>query len=109
LFIDQRKFYYKILAEKKENDTKIEEDGIEDKKEEKKWTNKGKRAENPNFTQKIWYGFKDVWKQTFPSENDIEEIIEKRKEEAIKFRSELVEFTDEMIDEVKNNKQKILK
>jgi hypothetical protein len=46
------------------------------------------------------YGFLDVWKQTFPSENDIEEVFEKRKEEAIKFKSELVNFTDEMIDEV---------
>lgn len=49
---------------------------------------------------KFWRGFKKVWKQTFPSEMDVEEVFEKRKEEAIKFKSELVEFTDEQIDEV---------
>lgn len=49
---------------------------------------------------RFWNGFKYVWKQTFPSDADIEDIMLKRKEEAIKFKSELIELSDEMIDEV---------
>jgi len=54
---------------------------------------------------KFWSGFKNVWKQTFPTESDVEEIFEKRKEEAIKFKSELIDFTEEMIDEVISNNE----
>ncbi len=79
---------------KQENKTEAAE---KVKKTEK---NKPKNS-NPNLALRIWYGFKKVWRQTFPSELDIEEVFEKRKEEALKFKSELVDFTDEQIDEVR--------
>jgi len=53
------------------------------------------------LAKKFLIGFKNLWKQTFPSETDVEEVFEKRKEEAIKFKSELVDFTDKQIDEVR--------
>jgi hypothetical protein len=53
------------------------------------------------LAKKFLIGFKNLWKQTFPSETDIDEVFENRKEEAIKFKSELVDFTDKQIDEVR--------
>jgi len=41
-----------------------------------------------------------VWKQTFPNEDEVEDLFEKRKKEAIKFKSELIDMTDEMVEQV---------
>ena len=49
---------------------------------------------------KLWGGFKDVWRQTFPDEDEAVDLFEQRKKDAIKFKSELVELSDERIDEV---------
>lgn len=80
-----------------------QKDNNEEKQEKDESINIEKnKAKNHNLAMKFWNGFKKVWRQTFPSDMDVEEIFEKRKEEAIKFKSELVEFTDEQIDEVFN-------
>ena len=73
---------------------------MEDEENSEKNSNKEEINKDPNLMGKLWGGFKDVWKQTFPNEDMIVDIFEKRKKEAIKFKSELVELTDEMIDEV---------
>ena len=60
-----------------------------------------KQSKSQNFVMKFWLGFKKVWKQTFPSESDIDDIIQQRKEDAIKFKSELIDLDDSTIDEVR--------
>lgn len=59
------------------------------------------QSKSQNFIMKFWLGFKKVWKQTFPSESDIDDIIQQRKEDAIKFKSELVDLDDATLDEVR--------
>lgn len=41
-----------------------------------------------------------MWKQTFPNDEEVEHIFEKRKKDAIKFKKELIDLTDEMIEEI---------
>lgn len=56
--------------------------------------------DNPNVISRFISGFAKVWKQTFPGEENIELLLEKRKQEALILKSKIKEASEEEITDI---------
>lgn len=90
----------KVEAESKEKKTETEsiEDNNEKKSEEK--TQSKSTSSEPGSFQKLYNGFLNVWKQTFPGEENMDLLFEKRRLEAQILKSKIKEPTEEEIEQI---------
>lgn len=98
-----KKRFKSVFFFNKANDSK--DSSNKDSKHSKDSSNKDSKEEvkKPNLAVRFAKGFAKVWKQTFPNEDNVEHIMEKRKEEAILLKSKIKEATDEEIAEIEAN------
>jgi hypothetical protein len=98
----------KLKNEFESNTKNTENEKSENKKKSTSNFGKGKEEESknknteatPGAFSKFMTGFKKVWKQTFPGEDNLELLIEKRKAEAQFLKSKIKEATEEEIAEI---------
>jgi len=83
---------------KKQETAEEKEEGKKEKTEEKKAKAEG-TSEVSSF-QKIYKGFLNVWKQTFPGEENMDLLFEKRRQEAQLLKSKIKEPTEEEIEQM---------
>jgi hypothetical protein len=77
-----------------------EENKNKDKKKDtnqKFKTSKKEEEDKPNPAKKYLYKFVDIWKRTFPGEQNMEKLMEERKLQAQNLKSKIKEPTDEEI------------
>jgi hypothetical protein len=94
----------KTSTSQAESETK--EEKSEERKEEKKETKsdekkfQAKQNSEPSSFQKLYKGFLNVWKQTFPGEENMDLLFEKRRQEAQILKSRIKEPTEEEIEQL---------
>jgi hypothetical protein len=94
-------------AESETKEEKIEEETKQEKKEENKFDEKTEKktqsksiTSEPGSLHKLYKGFLNVWKQTFPGEENMDLLFEKRRQEAQILKSKIKEPTEEEIEQL---------
>ena len=84
----------------KSSDEEKGEDKAKNGKNDKNGKSDSSNINTPNTFSKFLTGFAKVWKLTFPGEENLELLLEKRKLEAKNLKSKIKEPTDEEIAEI---------
>jgi hypothetical protein len=72
-------------------------------KKKSKNDDQGQSEKGPNVISRFLSGFAKVWKQTFPGEENLDLLLEKRKIEAQILKSKIKEATEEEIAEIETS------
>jgi len=88
-----------VESESETKEEKSEETSEKEKKSENKKSQSNSSSELGSFT-KFYKGFINVWKQTFPGEENMDLLFEKRRQEALILKSKIKEATEEEIEQM---------